>query len=82
MNVNLYVIEDYENETAFRLEQNKPKQSQFQRQKNALTPLRNRCVAQEIFKKLLICTCFYSIIVLFYTLYREAHLSVEYGEGV
>jgi hypothetical protein len=24
MNVNLYVIEDYENETAFRLEQNKP----------------------------------------------------------
>jgi len=25
MNVNLYVIEDYENETAFRLEQNKPK---------------------------------------------------------
>jgi len=25
MNVNLYVIEDYENKTAFRLEQNKPK---------------------------------------------------------
>jgi len=24
MNVNLYVIEDYGNETAFRLEQNKP----------------------------------------------------------
>jgi len=24
MNVNLYVIEDYENKTAFRLEQNKP----------------------------------------------------------
>ncbi len=41
MNVNLYVIEDYENETAFRLEQNKPNQTQpvvslsnlFQRQK-------------------------------------------------
>ena len=28
MNVNLYVIKEYENETAFRLEQNKPKQSQ------------------------------------------------------
>ncbi len=28
MNVNLYVIGDYENKTAFRLEQNKPKQSQ------------------------------------------------------
>ncbi len=43
----------------------------FKNQKNA-----------QIFKKLLICTCFYSIIVLFYTLYGEAHLSVEYGEGV
>ncbi len=30
MNVNLYVIEDYENETAFRLQKNKPKQTQFQ----------------------------------------------------
>ena len=30
MNVNLYVIEDYENKTALRLEQNKPKQTQFQ----------------------------------------------------
>jgi len=29
MNVNLYVIKEYENETAFRLEQNKPNQSQF-----------------------------------------------------
>ena len=29
MNVNLYVIEDYENETAFRLQKNKPKQTQF-----------------------------------------------------
>ncbi len=34
MNVNLYVIEDYENETAFRLEQNKPKQSQFPKTQN------------------------------------------------
>ncbi len=74
MNVNLFATKDYENKTAFRPQKNKPKQSQFQRQKNALTPLRNRCVAQEIFKKLLICTCFYSIIVLFYTLYTERHV--------
>jgi len=49
--------------------------------KNAPAPLRNRCVAQEIFQKLLICTCFYSIIVLFYALYIEIHLSVDYGES-
>jgi len=30
MNANVYVIEDYENETAFRLEQNKANQTQFQ----------------------------------------------------
>ncbi len=30
MNVNLYVIEDYENETALRPQKNKPKQTQFQ----------------------------------------------------
>ena len=42
--------------------------------KNAPALLRNRCVAQEIFEKLLICTCFYSIIVLFYTLYTERHI--------
>ncbi len=30
MNVNLYVIEDYENETAFRLKKTNPIQSQFQ----------------------------------------------------
>jgi hypothetical protein len=35
MNVNLYVIEDYENETALRPKKTKPKQTQFQRQKNA-----------------------------------------------
>jgi len=28
MNVNLYVIEDYKNETAFRPQKNKPKQTQ------------------------------------------------------
>ena len=28
MNVNLYIIEDYENETAFRPKKNKAKQSQ------------------------------------------------------
>ncbi len=44
--------------------------------KNAPAPLRSRCVAKEIFEKLLICTCFYSIIVLFYALYIEIHLSV------
>jgi len=32
---------------------------------------------KNFFKKLSICTRFYSIIVLFYTLYRKAHLSVE-----
>jgi hypothetical protein len=29
MNVNLYVIEDYDNVTAFRLQKNKPNQTQF-----------------------------------------------------
>jgi len=29
MNETLFAAKDYENETAFRLEQNKPKQSQF-----------------------------------------------------
>jgi len=29
MNANLYATKDYKNETAFRLEQNKPKQSQW-----------------------------------------------------
>ncbi len=29
MNVNLYILKDYDNKTALRLEQNKPKQSQF-----------------------------------------------------
>jgi len=29
MNANVYVIEDYENETAFRPQKNKPKQSQW-----------------------------------------------------
>ena len=42
--------------------------------KNAPAPLRSRCVAQEIFEKLLICTCFYSIIVLFYTICTEGHI--------
>ena len=30
MNVNFYVIKEYENETVFRLEQNKPNQTQSQ----------------------------------------------------
>jgi hypothetical protein len=30
MSANLYVIEDYENETAFRPKKTKPKQTQFQ----------------------------------------------------
>ena len=29
MNVNLYIVEDYENETAFRPQKNKPKQTQW-----------------------------------------------------
>ena len=33
MNVNLYVIEDYKNETAFRRGKNKPNQTQFQNQR-------------------------------------------------
>jgi len=33
MNVNLYVIKEYENETAFRLRENKPNQTQFQTQR-------------------------------------------------
>jgi len=35
MSANLYFIEDYENETAFRPKKTNPKQTQFQRQKNA-----------------------------------------------
>ncbi len=81
MNANAFSQKDYENETTLRLRKNKPNQTQFQRQKNAPAPLRNRCVAQEIFEKLSICTCFYSIIVLFYALYIEIHLSVDYGES-
>ena len=42
--------------------------------KNAPATLRIRYAAREIFKKLLICTCFYSIIVLFYALYTERHI--------
>ncbi len=81
MNANAFSQKDYENKTTFRLEQNKPNQTQFQRQKNAPAPLRSRCVEQEIFEKLSICTCFYSIIVLIYALYIEIHLSVDYGES-
>jgi len=36
MNVNLYVIEDYENETSFRLQKNKPNQTQFPKGQNEL----------------------------------------------
>ncbi len=57
MNTNVFITKEYENETTLRLRKNKPNQTQFQRQKNAPAPLRNRCVAQEIFEKLLICTC-------------------------
>jgi len=81
MNANAFSQKDYENETTSRPQKNKPNQTQFQRQKNAPAPLRSRCVAQEIFEKLSICTCFYSIIVLFYALYIEIHLSVDYGES-
>ncbi len=35
MNVNLYILKDYENETAFGPKKTNPKQTQFQRQKNA-----------------------------------------------
>jgi len=35
MNANSLLAKDYENETAFRLQKYKPKQSQFQRQKLA-----------------------------------------------
>jgi len=35
MNVNLYVIKEYENISRWRLRKNKPNQTQFQRQKNA-----------------------------------------------
>jgi hypothetical protein len=45
MSANVYVIEDYENETAFRPQKNKPKQSQFPKGQNRLpenlpTPIR------------------------------------------
>ena len=35
MNVNLYVIKEYENISRWRLRKNKPNQTQFQRQKSA-----------------------------------------------
>ena len=38
MNVNLYVIKDYENETAFGLRENKPNQTQFQTRSEAEIP--------------------------------------------
>jgi hypothetical protein len=74
MNANAFSQKVYENETTFRLRKNKPNQTQFQRQKNAPAPLRSRCAAQEIFKKLSIYTRFYSIIVLFYTICKEGHI--------
>ena len=64
----------YEYKCNWTLGENKPKQSQFQTQKSAPATLRSRCVEKEIFKKLLICTCFYSIIVLFYTICTEGHI--------
>jgi len=74
MNANAFSQKDYENETTRRPKKTNPKQTQFQRKKNAPAPLRSRCVEQEIFEKLLICTCFYSIIVLFYTICTEGHI--------
>ena len=38
MNVNLYVIKEYENETAFRVRENKPNQTQFQTRSEAEIP--------------------------------------------
>jgi len=37
MNVNLYVIEDYENKTAFQLQKNKPNKANFKRGTDALS---------------------------------------------
>jgi len=42
MNVNLYVIKEYENETAFRLQKNKPKQTQFQTRRRFFCLLHKR----------------------------------------
>ncbi len=39
MNVNLYVIEDYENKTAFRPKKTNPKQTQFRKAKMNLKSL-------------------------------------------
>jgi hypothetical protein len=82
MNVSVFLHMAYENKHNWTLGENKPNQTQFQRQKNAPVPLRNRYVAKEIFKKLLIYTLFYSIIVLINALYIEVYLSVGYGEGL
>ncbi len=38
MNANLYVIEDYENETTLRPQKNKPKQTQFRNNSNRYFP--------------------------------------------
>ena len=82
MNVSIFSQMAYKNFIPLAGQKNKPKQTQFQRLKNAPAPLRNRYAAREIFKKLLIYTLFYSIIVLIYALYIEVYLSVGYGEGL
>ena len=42
MSANVYVIEDYENETTFRPQKNKPKQTQFYLPPKACPELRRR----------------------------------------
>jgi len=87
MNVNLYVIEDYKNKPRLPAP---GKQTQSNPTCPGVAPsLCQRCKAGtpaptilfnktkkmlQIFKKLLICTGFYSIIVLFYTLYTKRHI--------
>ena len=79
--ISIYDTKDYKNFITLAGYKNKPNQTQFQTQRNAPAPLRNRYAAREIFKKLLIYTLFYSIIVLIFALYIEVYLSVGYGEG-
>jgi len=56
MNVNAFLQKDYENETAFRPQKNKPKQSQFQMQKKSrylvVSFLQQECKIETIFERI------------------------------
>ncbi len=72
MNANVYATKDYENKTAFRLEQNKPNQTQFQRPTNPSKEREEKKGYQGIFLALS-CRKGYNII------YGKSQLSLKFG---